>query len=292
MNPFDMRGPAFLAFYVLAGLVGLIFLYLVSRGLFSAPRSPSPAARRHLRDPYLLAFLRGGVRESLQTAAFSLNKRKLLSAVGPSLVATRSKEALQALQNPLEIALMSQCTLSQSFGELLRNSRVRISVENYAEPLRESGLVADDVELRRRLPVFLVVAGTLFALSAVKLYVAVQRGHTNFIFLVILTVIVLVAAVAIFKRRRTNAGDRALTDQQTLFARLKSRASRVELHSATDEDVLVAAAFGLAALPAAAYPFAARLKRQMRNNSSGSSSGCGSSCGGGGCGGGCGGCGS
>ena len=292
MNPLDMRGPDFLAFYAAASIVGLILLYLVSRGLFSPPQLPSGAARRHLRDPYLLAYLRGGVRESLQTIAFSLNKRKLLTFAGSSLIANRSKETFLAVRHPLEHALLSQCSLSPSFTELMQNSHLKGAVENHAELLRESGLIADGAELRRRLPAFLWIAGALVGSSAIKLYVALQRGHTNVLFLIILTVVVMIAAYAIFKRQRTNAGDRALADQQTLFARLRNRVKRMAADGATDEAVLVAAAFGLAALPEVAYPFAARLKRQVRNSSSGSSSSCGTSCGGGGCGGGCGGCGS
>jgi len=290
MNPIDLRGPAFLAFYALATIVGWIFMYLVSRGLFSTPQSPSADARRHLRDPYLLAYLRGGVREALQTIAFSLNERKLLTFTGTNLVPNRSKETMQAVRHPLELAFLSQCAIPQSFGELMQNGHLKGAVENYAELLRGSGLIANDAELTRRLPAFLCVAGTLLALSAIKIYVALQRGHTNVIFLIILTVVALIVVFIIYNRRRTNAGDRALADQQTLFARLRSRVKRLAADGATDEAVLVAAAFGLAALPASAYPFAARLKRQTQSGSSSSS--CGSSCGGGGCGGGCGGCGS
>ncbi len=294
MNPFDMRGPEFLAFFLFASLSGLIYLYLVSRGVFSeSPRPPSPDARRLLRDPYLLAFLRGGAREALQTVAFSLNKRKLVSSIGATLVATRSKEALQAVRNPLELALLSRCSSTQTVSQLMQDSRLKVTVENYAEPLRTAGLTADDAELRRRRPAFLGVAGAVFALGAIKVVVALQRGHTNVLFLILLTVAALILAYQIFNRRRTYAGDRALADQQTLFARLKSRVNRVAADHPTDEAVLVAAAFGLGALPATGYPFAARIKRQARDNSSKSScSSCGSSCGGGGCGGGCGGCGS
>jgi uncharacterized protein (TIGR04222 family) len=295
MNPFDLRGPEFLAFYLFATGAGLLFLYLVSRGLFSeSSHLPSGAARRHLRDPYLLAYLRGGVPETLLTVAFSLNKRKLLTAAGPNLLANRSKEAMQAVRNPLELAMMAQCSTLQSVTEVLRNGRLESAVENYAEPLRESGLVANEAELARRRPALLCIGGTLLALGAIKILVALHRGHTNVLFLIILTAFALFAAYAIFKRRRTSAGDRALADQQTLFARLRSRVNRLAADDATDEAVLVAAAFGLAALPTTAYPFAARIKRQIQDNSSSNSSsscgsGGGSSCGGGG---GCGGCGS
>ena len=91
---------------------------------------------------------------------------------------------------------------------------------------------------------------------------ALQRGHSNVFFLILLTGRGLIAAYVIFNRRRTYAGDRALSDQQTLFERLRNRVNRLAADGATDEAVLVAAAFGLAALPTNAYPFAARLKRQ------------------------------
>jgi uncharacterized protein (TIGR04222 family) len=298
MNPFDLRGPAFLAFFLCASGAGLFLLYLVSRGLFTDSPPPSGPARRHLRDPYLLAYLRGGVREALQIVAFSLNKRRLLSSAGSSLLATKSTEALRAIRNPLELALLSHYSTLTSVMDLLQNPRLKIAAENYAEPLREAGLIADDVEFNRRFPAFLVITGSLLALAVIKIYVAFQRGHTNVIFLVILTLLASGAAVAIWRRLRTRAGDRALWDQQTLFARLRGRVKRLAGDDAADEAVLVAAAFGLSALPSGAYPFASRLKRQLASSSSNSSSSstcgssCGSSCGGGGCGGGCGGCGS
>ncbi len=292
MNPFDLRGPQFLAFYLFASAVGLIIMYLASRGaLFGTARAPAGDARRQLRDPYLLAYLRGGVGAALQTVAFSLSKRRLLTATSANVIASRSTEALAAVKNPLEHALLSQCSTSQPFSEVLRDRRLQIAAENYAEPLRVSGLIADDGELARRRPAFQLVAGTLFTLGAIKIYLALQRGHSNVLFLVILTLLVVVLVHRIYRRQRTNGGDRALGDQQTLFARLKGRAARMSVDGASDEAVLVVAAFGLAALPAASYPFIAQLRRQMTDSSSSSWSSCSSSssCGGGG---GCGGCGS
>jgi uncharacterized protein (TIGR04222 family) len=300
MNPLDMRGPVFLVFYLLVSGIGLFVMYLVSKGLFTnSPRAPTGQARRLLRDPYLLAYLRGGARQTLETLAFSLNRRKLLSSVGDNVVTTRSKEALQAVRQPLELALLSQCGTTRLAGSMLQDSALHRVVDRYVQPLRDSGLIADGAELGRRLPAFIVIAGGLLALGATKIYVALQRGHTNVAFLIVLMLLALFLAVVAFRRRRTCAGDRALSDQQTLFARLRNRVQNLASDGATDEATLIAAAYGLADLPATHYPFAARLRRQNQQSSSDSSSSCGSSCGsscssGSSCGGGggCGGCGS
>jgi len=223
---------------------------------------------------------------------FSLNKRKLLGSAGTALAATKSRDALQAVRNHLELSVLSKCATTQTMAEVMRDRHLRHAAENYAEPLRESGLVVNAEELKRRLPVTLTVTGGLLALGVTKIVVALHRGHTNIAFLVVLTIFVLVWAYGILHRRRTRAGDRALADQQTLFGRLRGRVNRLASDGATDEAVLIAAAFGLDALPSDAYPFAASLRRQARDGSANSSSCGGSSCGGGGCGGGCGGCGS
>jgi uncharacterized protein (TIGR04222 family) len=291
MNIFDLRGPAFLALYLFASLAGLIALHVVSRrGPPHGPRLPAGEALRQLRDPYLLAYLRGGVAQALQTVAFSLSERKLLSVSKKGLVASAERSALQSVTHPLEIAVLEQCASLRGIGKLLGDRKLRALTEGYAAPLEESGLLADDAEYARRLPAFLAVAGTLLALSVIKIYVALQGGHRNIGFLVLFTVIALIVAVVIFRRRRTKEGDQALADQQTLFGHLKGRARKLAAGGATGEAVLIAAAFGLAALPAAAYPFAETVRRQAQNGGGGGCGGGGG--GGGGCGGGgCGGCG-
>ncbi|MEO8017694.1 MAG: TIGR04222 domain-containing membrane protein [Pseudomonadota bacterium] len=291
MNIFDMRGPEFLAVYLLASVVGLIVLYVASRRASSQSRRlPSGDARRQLRDPYLLAFLRAGARQTLQTVAFSLCERRLLSVSKKGLIVSGGQEALRDVTHPLEVAVLAECKSLRAIGKVLHDRRLTKMAENYAAPLRESGLMADNAEYARRLPAFLTITGALLSMAVIKVCVALNGGHSNIAFLAVLTVLAMIAAVIIFRRRRTGAGDRALADQQTLFAQLKGRVKGLSAGGATNEVVLVAAAFGLAALPPAAYPFADTLHRQAQN-SAGGGSGCGSGGGGGGGGGGCGGCG-
>ena len=292
MNIFGMRGPEFLAVYLFASVIGLIVLHVVSRRVSpQGSRLPSGDARRQLRDPYLLAFLRAGAKQTLQTVAFSLSERKLLSVSKKGLIASGEPGALRAVTHPLEVAVLEECKSLRGIGKLLQDKRLKEMAKNYAAPLRESGLLADDAEYARRLPVFLTIAGALLAISVIKIGVALRGGHSNIAFLIILTFVALIVAVVIHLRRRTSAGDRALADQQTLFAQLKGRVRGLAGRGATGEAVLVAAAFGLAVLPGAAYPFADTLHRQAQNGGGGCGGGSASGCGGGGGGGGCGGCG-
>ena len=196
------------------------------------------------------------------------------------------------MTHPLEHAVLAECQSLRGIGKQLRDKRLKRTAEEYAAPLKESGLIADDAEYARRLPAFLAVAGALLAITAIRIRVALQGGHTNIAFLVLLTVVALVVASVIFRRRRTRAGDRALADQRTLFAPLKGRVKQLAGRRRDQEAVLIAATFGLAALPGAAYPF---VDAERRNAQNGAAAGGGSAGGGGGDGGGsgagCGGCG-
>lgn len=292
MNMFDMRGPEFLAVYLLASVVGLTVLWVVSRRALSQTQLPSADARRLLRDPYLLAYLRGGAQQTLQTVAFSLSERGLLSVSKYGLIAGGSHGASHSVTHPLEHAVLAECQSLRGIGKQLRGKRLKRTAEEYAAPLKEWGLIADDAEYARRLPAFLAVAGVLLAITAIRIRVALQGGHTNIAFLVLLTVVALVVASVIFRRRRTRAGDRALADQRTLFTPLKGRVKQLAAGGAIQEAVLIAATFGLAALPGAAYPF---VDAELRNAQNGAAAGGGSAGGGGGDGGGsgagCGGCG-
>jgi len=293
MNMFDMRGPEFLAVYLFVSVIGLIVLYVVAgRASPQSLRLPSGDARRQLRDPYLLAFLRGGADQTLQTVAFSLSERGLLNFSRVGVVASRERGALHAVTHPLEAAVLTECASLRAFGKLLRDKQLKRTAEDYGAPLKEWGLLADDAEYARRLPAFLAVAGVLLAMTVIKIRVALQGGHSNIAFLILLTAVALIVAIVIFRRRRTSAGARALADQRTLFAQLKGRVKQLGAGGSTHEAVLIAAAFGLAALPGTAYPFARAVHRQAQNSAVGCGGGAaGGGDGGGGSGGGCGGCG-
>src|SRR5262245_20730923 len=73
MNPFDLRGPEFLAFYFFFSLVVIIAIAILRRIAESGD-----APQIVLGDPYLIAYLRGGENEAMRVAVISLFDRGLL----------------------------------------------------------------------------------------------------------------------------------------------------------------------------------------------------------------------
>jgi len=89
-------------------------------------------------------------------------------------------------------------------------------------------------------------------------------------------------------RSRTRLGDRAIRDLARLCAGLKARAATIQPGAMTADALLLAAVFGLTALPGDAY---AGIRRALQRPMGDGGSGDGGSGGDGGGGGGCGGCG-
>jgi len=289
-NPLDLYGPEFLLFYIAIAIVLNFVFYLWVR--FSEPTGV-PDARMHalLRDPYMLAYLRGGAVETIKLAIFGMTERGLLKPTN-ALVKSDAK-AITTNNNVIEKQVAAQCLTSQHVHDLAKMSSLRMVADHYAEPLKECGLVASQSEYNRRLPMLLLIGGLLVLLSGAKISIAISRGRHNIMFLVVLSVFAMFICWRIFMTQRTRRGTHALQMQQSLFHRLLNRVKQLSNNGATNEAILAAAAFGFSKLPSARFPLAHLLRRDPRQNtSSGDSSSCSSSCGGGGCGGGCGGCGS
>jgi uncharacterized protein (TIGR04222 family) len=299
MNPFDLRGPEFLVFFVLfAGTLHLLWRPLVQA--FTEPSGSSKQSPFNLSniDPYLVAYLRGQENETARVAIVSLLDRGLLKAKGETLSAVVS--ALKSMPRPLERAVLSAFIVPAKAASIFRDAGFRKACKGLRSELEKLGLIPDGSGRAWVVLVRLLLFGLLLGVGGVKVKVALARGHFNIALLVILTA---VAAIFMLKRKapqRTRKGERALQDLRTNFARLESRAHEIEPGGASRDLVLLAAIFGLAALPAVARAeatvlFPQGMKTQEAGGSCGSSCGSsscgGSSCGGGGCGGGCGGCG-
>src|SRR5262249_21439553 len=115
----------------------------------------------------------------------------------------------------------------------------------------------------------------------------------NVLFLILLAVASPFAVWLPVSLRRTRLGDRMLADLRQLFGTLHRRAATIRRGEMTSEAMLLAAVFGISALPTGSYIDLVQAYRRVdqANTSSGCGSGGGDGCGGGG-GGGCGGCGS
>lgn len=290
MNPFDLRGPAFLVLYTVVAACVLAWCWWRVR-LRGDGRTP--LLSELTEDPYRIACLRGGDAELVLVAVFNLVDRGLLNCNGNQLDRGRGY-AVSGLRRPLDRALVQACTGTQTPQQLQRDDAVRAACAGYASDLAQRGLLADAAERSARTRLLVFALALLVGLAWMKVHVAMQRGHHNVGFLIVLAVIASFAVLTICNHRRTRLGDEALSGLRELMKRLRGRVGELRSGGATNEALLLAAAFGVSALAGPAFGFVPKLfpKAGKQGDSSGGGS-CGSSCGSSGCGGGggCGGCG-
>jgi uncharacterized protein (TIGR04222 family) len=298
MNPFDLSGPPFLLFY--AALVAAVSL-AVRLGLRLLEGEASGTARPMAltRDPYAVAYLHGGRSQALQTALISLMDRGLLVG-GEAMLKAADAEAIRKTGHPLEQALLSAFGIYRAPDAAFTDTGVVSALDAVGAKLEDQGLIySQRLRTAGRL-LFWLSFLSLLAVAGTKIVIALSRGRTNVLFLIFLALIAPLLLRKAAEPFRTLAGRRSLAGLKMAFADLYSRRGRVKLHRPTTELMMLAALFGLGALPAAARPMADAVKKlkSRRESGGGCGSGCGSgsscggsSCGGGGCGGGCGGCG-
>jgi len=168
------------------------------------------------------------------------------------------------------------------------------AAESCRRGLERLKLVPSEEQMGRRRKFMVVAVFVLLVVAMIKLVLAVERGHSNVVFLIMVAIASLFAVWLPVRSRRTRLGDRMLADLRRLFAALRRRAATIRRGEMTGEAMLLAAVFGLSALPSGAY--IDLLQAYHRVDQAKGSSGCGSGCGSGGSGcgggGGCGGCGS
>ena len=299
MNPFDLRGPEFLVVYS-AFAIGL--LVVLSR-LRRTREGTAPSALPPISDPYAIAYLRGGQKAMLEVAAFSLVDRGLLDVEDGTLRTTgRSSHDARLATDPLDRQILLFFRSKAKAVSMYRDAKFKSVSTAVEERLRRDGLLPNLDTMEARSMDFGLAVLLLVGVAAIKVIIALERGRSNISLLIILAVIACVFTYKVCCPRITLRGKQWLEDLRTLMVPLKSRLGSVAQQLAWKETAMVAAVYGLSALPANAYPFIGKMFPAADSNSSTSSS-CGSSsssdssgsggssCGGG-CGGGCGGCGS
>jgi uncharacterized protein (TIGR04222 family) len=286
MNPFDLSGPAFLEFYIVVAVGALIALKLAINASEGGSTPTMP-----LGDPYQIAWLRGGTPEAARIAVLSLIDRGLLAVRGDSLVNYGSDQSW--VQEPIESAILARCAHSGTAATaVLNDPAVEHACAPFQARLEQLHLAPDAAMRAQRCRWFALAAALLLGIAAIKIVIATGRGRHNVGLLVILTLIALAALWLLVRRRRTALGDRMVKDLRRLFGALRLRAASIRPGTMTSDVTLLAAVFGLSALPASGFADLRRVYRKSATSSGGGGCGsaCGSGCGGGG--GGCGGCGS
>ncbi len=284
--PFDLHGPQFLLFYLVLGACVLVPLVLMRH---SGESDEPPAV--NLSDPYLIAYLRGGKNETLRVATVSLIDRGFLTVNKSKLTAVRDRSRA-SLRLYLEQRLLDHFSSESEAASVFKSKEFDRDLQAYEQELIRLDLIPSSAAKSARRSRAFVAIAVLWGVAAIKLGLAISRGRSNIQFLVILAIVFAVVAFLISVSRHTRRGIAMLASLRDLFGSLKQRSSMFSPGANPNELLLMAAVFGVATLPASAFPYTKTLYPQASSSGSCGSSCGSSSCGGGGCGSGCGGCGS
>ena len=202
-----MRGPQFLFFY----LVLSACVYVGLRWLIARREQDSEYGARGLkvREPYEIAYLRGGVVQLTQVATLSLIRRNLLGA-GTDLLRTRDDAPMASVSLPIEAAILNACRTPIPAVLLERNPAVLAAAAVYRQALSAKGLIPDDAMLAGRKRIVGIASALLAGLAVVKVGYALMTGHENVFFLIVLALIVVMVLGAIVGEHRTRLGRVAL----------------------------------------------------------------------------------
>jgi uncharacterized protein (TIGR04222 family) len=284
MFPFNLPGPQFLLFFVIFALAAFIIVAVVLHRREAA----WPLPKLDVSDPYRIACLSGGKVAAMQVAMLSLIDRGIVAVDGNTL---ETVSGTVDVNRPIEKELVRLVAKGSDADALVRAASGSPACKTYEQELANLRLISGPNVRATRWPAIHVAMALVGAVAGFKIFVALRGGHTNIAILVSLSFIAVALLASLAYKRKTGLGHEFLSTQQTLFKRLKQRADGIKPGGGSADLAILAAVFGMAAVPAMAFPFVAQVMPRPSSGDSGGSSDSGgdSGCGGGG---GCGGCGS
>lgn len=295
MNPFDLRGPEFLLFYLLLSLVMVGLAWFLRN-----QREAGPAPHLSLDDPYFFAYLRGGGTEAFRAAIVVLLDRGLLLNADGATVQRAAAVEPRAAEHPVEREALGYFATPHVAYDALQPGVLGTSTNAYDANAQQHGLTPNSGQQAQRQLIYVIAAAVLAVVALIKLFVALARGRTNVGFLIMLGIVAQYLLFKVAFPRLTARGRALIRNVQTLFGDLEGRRPMLRPAAGTKELAWLVGVFGVASLPlgfpdvnvlfpksTGSYGFSSSC-----GTTCGAASGCGSGCGGGSCGGGCGGCGS
>ncbi|HTG34167.1 MAG TPA: TIGR04222 domain-containing membrane protein [Thermoanaerobaculia bacterium] len=322
INPLDMKGPEFLAFYFIYGLGVFLLGWWLRVFLHRAAEMPAgprwnPGIYPSEVDAPAIALLRSGPEEVARVILGKLVAEGFLvlngSAIGLPAPPPQDRSRLTPLDEEVLRAVSAAAgdtgiVASEALSRTVWDLKPRL--EPIQEELESAGLAPGPEQRRGYHFLGLAALVMVTGFGAVKLLVALARGRGNVQYLLLLMAVSLVLSVFLMKPpAQTAAGHRYLEWLRRSHEGLAILLSDGRRQS-FGELTLVAAIFGIDYLPmlsslqaALVPPPRARSDGGCGFDSGGGDASSGSSCssgggscssgcgGGGGCGGGCGGCG-
>ncbi len=264
---------------------------------------PGSAAAARLTEPYRIAYLRDGARETLRVVVISLISRQQLHVVDASRVAA-APGSQESVSHPLERGILERCRVAVPAAGLIDADLIDLA-EAQRDGLEQQGLLPNDQEREARAMRAAAAIAVLGLVGVLKIVIALSRGKSNVLFLVVLIGLGVTAVITTAFPRLTRRGRRTLEDLRYLLQGLRQKVQSYLLLAPADA-ALLTAVYGVAEMsgvPALAYAKtlfgvrrrddgeAGELSLSFGSSDGGGSGSSGGDGGDGGCGGGCGGCG-
>jgi len=299
MNPFEMRGPEFLLFFVLL-FVALTACAAILRGFLRMPGG-EPGAEALDLSPYEVAYLAGDEQRVISAVVGRLVHEKVVGLDASSRKLTPRETELPAGASELDRAIHAVVTREGGL-EISKIAGIAASVLTATRRrLEELGLVVGLAQqfFARAAPVIVAFLAPLA--GVMKIFIGLMRDKPVG-FLVLLTIASAIIGFIAFARpvHRSRRGDRAFSQLREANAAMEHQASR-RIDSISGNDLMLALGlFGAGILASGAlFGLAVALQPPKKKGGgdwvgggwwiAGCGSSCSSGCGGGGCGGGCGG---
>lgn len=294
LNPFDMRGPDFLGFYVMLLVLGVIGS-LVIKWLAGTMSNTASLATPSDLDPYEIAYLAGGRDRVLLVAMNKLIKQRAIEVKNTKLTVHASPTDQT---HPVERAFLAA---GPNIRMTAARSLVQRRCQNLHHSLQSQNLLVPAASMKLSRAITAMMFIVILVIGITKIAIGVDRGRPVG-FLVILCFATIVLMIAMLKHGpfRTSAGS-ALLDKLRSTTRTKMpQPIGMDAYQLGTLMAMSTALYGMDSL--ISEPHYKQIKQAMAQSdpssysSSGSSCG-GSSCGGSSCGGsscgggGCGGCG-
>lgn len=291
MNPLDLKGPDFLAFYIPYAV--LVFgVALVARWIYKSSIGDEPALARwrpgiypRESDAYAIALMRGGPKEVATTVLGRLFSSNLIEVSDRVLRRCTPPDQWPAL-DPIEseaLRVLDKAVVAAQ-AEKVVGKAIEPHVRMLAEDLERQGLIPEPGQRSSYWNLCILALLAVSGLGLVKLAVGLARGRSVGYLILLLAVFTFLGYYLLKPPLRTRFGDRYLSwlkDSHRGLMNLLTNGRRDDLQ----EMMLITGIYGLDSLP-----IFSPLHTAMNPPSSGGDGG--SGCGGGGCGGGgCGGCG-
>ncbi len=292
MNIFELPGPAFLAVYVVAMVLGTITAWMV-RASLRRKREHVDARSLHLL-PTEIAYLSGGEQQAVQAAVASLAHRDLLTVDDKSR-ALSANSIIRTGADAFETGVQSLMIREARTVEALTSAAQPI-LEPVRRKLMSLGLLESGETTWKLRVAPAAVVGVVVLLGVVKMSIGASRQRPV-VFLGLLTFIAVLEALWFFRRPpwRSLTGDSVVAALKARYSALAETAKAQSERVTPDDLALAVGLYGASVLVSGPlHRFGRALAPPVQSSDSSSTSSCSSGssgCGGGG-GGGCGGCGS